>query len=181
MKQAYFIAFFLTSILLLNSCGKESSTTIERIPHELEGTWFRSFPNKVWVGHNEPIIERGETHIRVTFHDTGEFEYNRTVLGLYKGTTMDDTSAISVELGTYSPEEESIEIILEKFFFWDSFYGDDVWISEGNVNPSRFKDASYEIHGDELNLVYFTFTDIVTSEQEIPGLQKYDEVFVKDE
>ena len=179
MKQVYLTVLVFTSILLLSSCEKETKTMMSN-PEELEETWFRSYPNKVWGGHNQPSFERGETHIRITFQDNGEFIYNRTTLGLYEGTSIDDTTAIIIESGTFSAEKGAIEIILNKRIWWDSFYEDMEEFEESGVNPNRYMDVTYEIINEELNLEYFTETDIITDEQEIPGLDKFEEVYVKE-
>jgi len=159
MKQAYLTVLVFTSILLLSSCDKEISTTIMN-PQELEETWFRSYPNKVWGGHNQPSFERGETHIRITFQENGEFIYNRTVLGLYEGTSIEDTTAIRI--------------------WWDSFHEEMEGFEESGVNSNRYMDVTYEIINEELNLVYFTATDLITDEQETPGLDKFEEVYLRE-
>ena len=178
MKQALLRIFIFTSILILSSCEKESPITID--PDKLENTWFRSYPNKVWGGHNQPSFERGETHIRITFRDNGEFIYNRTVLGLYEGTSIEDTTAIIIESGIFSADEETMEITLNKRIWWDSFYGATVDFEESRVNSNRYRDVTYEVNDNELNLVYFTANDIITGEQETPGLEKFDEIYVKE-
>ncbi len=180
MKQAYLIVLVFTSILLLDSCQKETSTTMMSNPEELEGTWLRSYANKVWGGHNQPSFERGETHIRITFQDNGEFIYNRTVLGLYEATAIEDTTAIIIESGTFSAEEGKIEIILNKRIWWDSYYEDMEEFEESGVNSNRYMDVTYEIINDELKFVYFTETDLISEEQETPGIDKFEEIYAKE-
>jgi len=126
------------------------------------------------------IFERGETHIRIIFRENDEFIYNRTVLGLYEGTSIEDTTAIIIDSGIFSADEGTMDITINKQIWWDSFYGPTVNFEEGNVIANKFKDVTYEINGNELNLVYFSWTDIVTEEQEIRGLQKHEETYVKE-
>ena len=179
MKHALLIILAFAGILLSSSCSNETSSIMSNL-EELEGIWFRSYPNKVWGGHNQPSFERGETHVRLTFQDNGEFIYNRTVLGLYENTLIEDTTAIVIESGTYSLDEETIEIVLNKRIWWDSFYADMVGFEESGVNSKRFMDVTFEIISDELNLVYFTATDEIYDEQETPGIDKFEEVYIKE-
>lgn len=179
MNQVFLIILFSASILLSSSCKKDTSTVIAN-SEELEGTWFRSYPNQVWGGHQQPSFERGETHIRITFKDNGDFIYNRTVLGLYEGTSIEDTTAIFIESGTFIAAEEELEINLNRRIWWDSFYEDMNEFEESGVDSKRYMDVTYEIVNDELNLVYFTATDDISNEQETPGLDKFDEIYVKE-
>ena len=166
-----------TSILLsTSSCKKETVIA----PEDLEGTWFRSYPNKVWGGRNQPSFERGEAHIRITFRDNGEFIYNRTILGLYEGTSIEDTTAIVIESGTFSTEEGTIDITLNNRIWWDSFYKDMEEFETSGVDPNRYTDVTFEIINEELNLVYFTATDLISDEQERIGFDKFEETYVKE-
>lgn len=179
MKQPYLAIFIFLSCSLFISCESDSfSATMNS--GELEGTWFRSYPNKVWGGHNQPSFERGETHIRVTFQENGIFIYNRTVLGLYEGTAIGDTSAIIIESGTFSKDEETIDITLNKRIWWDSFYEDMNEFEESGVDTNRYMDVTYQINDQKLNLVYFTATDEITDEQETPGIDRFEEVYIKE-
>lgn len=168
------------SILLFYSCDKGSSSNTMVSLEDLEGSWFRSYPNSVWGGPNQPSFERGEAHIRIRFSDNGNFIYNRTILGLYEGTTIVDTNSIVIESGTFSLEEETIDIVLHKRIWWDSFYEDMEDFEESGVNSNRFMDVTVEIINKKLNLEYFTATDDISDEQETPGLDKFVEVFVKE-
>ena len=112
-----------------------------------------------------------------SFKENEEFEYSRTVLGLYEGSAPTDTSALSIELGTYTADENTIDIELTKRFWWDSFYENMEDLEESGVNANRYMEVSYEIIDGALHIVYFTLTDVVTEEQETPGWEKYEEVY----
>lgn len=180
MKQAYLIALAFMAILLLSSCEKDTSTTIKSIPDELEGIWFRSYPIEIWTPADSPPLFQGETHVRITFQDNGEFTHNKTSLGWYKGTSIDDTSGISINSGTFSAEEGKIEIILHKQIWWDCGNGNVKEFEEAGVISNRYVDVTYKILNEELNLVYFHRTDILPDIQETPGLDKFEEVYVKE-
>lgn len=175
MKQVYYIGLLIVNILLLFSCVKEPSNM-----EEIEGSWFRSFGNKISGGHNQPSFERGESHVTITFGNNGEFVQNTTILGVYEGNTINDTSAIMIELGTYTTEDENIEIIINERFSWDSFFGDIVEFGENNMlQPRIYKDGTYEITNEEMKLEYVTEEDYVLEEQETPGFDKHEEVYIK--
>lgn len=174
MNQVKLIGVLVLSVSLLISCDKESFNM-----EELEGNWFRSHKNKVWGGHNKPSFERGESHITITFSDNGEFVRNRTVLGIYEGTNINDTSAIVIESGTFTTENDAIEILLNERIWWDSFYEDMDGFEASGIDPNKYKDITYQINGQELKLEYFIQTDIISDEQETPGLDKFEEVFIK--
>ena len=180
MKQAYLIFFALASIILSSSCESDPSVTTNINTENLIDTWFRSYPNLVWGGHNSPPFERGETHIRITFQENGDFIHNRTVLGLYEGQSIEDTTAVVIESGTYSANEGALDIVLDKRIWWDSFYDDLKEFEESGVHTNTFMDASFEILNDDLNLTYFTKTDLISEEQETPGIDKFEEVYTKE-
>lgn len=174
MNYVKLIGMLALSASLLISCHKESFKQ-----EELEGSWFRSYKNKVWGGHNKPSFERGESHITITFSDIGEFVRNKAVLGIYEGTNINDTSAIVIESGTFTTENDKIEVLLNEHIWWDAFYEDMDSFATSGIDPNKYKDISYQINGKELKLEYFIQTDLISDEQETPGLDKYEEVFIK--
>ena len=178
MNRVYLIGILLMNILLLSSCDKEASN-MHSDPEELHGTWFRSYANKVWGGHNQPSFERGESHITITFGENGEFIHNKTVLGIYEGTTMEDTSAIIIVSGTFKTENETIDITLDKRIWWDSYYEDMQDFEESFANPDKYIDVTFEIINEDLKLIYFIETDLITDEQEVAGLDKFEELYTR--
>jgi len=103
-----------------------------------------------------------------------EFVQNTTILGVYEATSINDTSAIMIESGTYTTEDENIEIIINERISWDSFFGDTVEFGENYMlQPRIYEDGTYEITNEELRLEYFTVEDYVSEEQETPGVDKH--------
>ena len=183
MKPASVILLAFTGILLFSACDKDTLETPSSDPENLEGTWFRSHPIKVWGGHNQPSFERGEAHIRLSFQDNGEFIHNRTVLGLYEDQSPEDTTGVTIEFGTYTAGEREIDIDLNRRIWWDSFYDDMANyedFAESGVNPDKYLDVTYEIIEGTLHLVYYTRTDLITPEQGTPGLDKFEEAYTKE-
>ncbi len=174
MKKLKFLILLLANFILLVSCQNNSSQT-----DELEGVWFRSYKNKVWDRATNTSFERGETHVTLSFMEDGSFTKNRTVFGLYDGTSIQDTTAIVIENGTYSLDNENIDITLTQRLWWDSFYGDMEGLEESGFNAHRYQYMTYNIIESELFIQYFIETDIFTPMQEIPGLDKFGERFMR--
>lgn len=163
--------------IITNDLGELETMTNN--PEALTGTWFDSSPVEIWVGDNQPLLERGEAHARVTFQENGEFIYNRIYLGLHEGTSIEDTTSMITESGVYNAEEGAIEIILDKRILWSPSSG---YIEQFELNSfaqNRYMDVTFEINIEELYLVYFTATDLISPEQETPGLDKFEEVYTK--
>lgn len=179
MKQVYLIGILIINILILSSCNKEDSSMMPTNVDELEGSWFRSYSNRVSGGPNQSSFERGELHITITFRENGEFIHNTTFLGLYEGTSDDDTTAVIIESGTYTVQNENIEILLDKRIWWDSFYEDMEDFEESNYNPNKYKDMTFEIINEELKLEYLMITDVISELQETPGVDKFEEFYIR--
>lgn len=175
MKKVCLIGCLTVFLVMIGSCDNDPSPVVTTDPAELMGTWVRTFPNRVGGATSDsPVIERGETHIIITFKDNGEFVYNRTTLGIYAGTSPKDTSSIRIESGNYLADDGNIDVVLDRLIWWDSFYTDMEGFEEAPVIPNRLKFVTFKIVDGELNLVYFISTDAISEDQVIPGLNKFD-------
>ena len=176
MKKLHLIGILIINLVILSSCDKEEvSTDIG----DLKESWFRSYKNKVSGGPNEPSFFRGESHINLTFSENGEFIKKRTTLGLYEGTSLEDTTSIVIESGTYTVQNDSIKIILDRRIWWDSFYEDMEDFEDSNYDPNKYMDMTFKVIEDELKLEYFIVTDVVSEDQEKPGVDKFEESYTK--
>lgn len=146
----------LLIFVTLFSCKKEA-INIEHDcsnPENLYGCWFRKFPDSVWSPSGP--IEMGEVHIIVNFTREGVFSYKIINLGLYENSTLADTSAWKIDIGTYEIDQNKIGIQIENSFWWDSFYKDmdkpELFEIDGFIE--KYRNASYELKNDTL---YFTY------------------------
>jgi hypothetical protein len=181
MRKTIILVFLLPMFI---SCNKDNTTLgsfIDVSYADLVGDWFRSEPTRVWSAEDENKV-RGETHYTVSFYENGAFEYNRTTLGLYEKTTIEDTTGFRIQHGSYVLNENQIEIDIDVYTWFDTFYGDMIE-PETNYYDSNYKflflDASVEINDDILTFIHYTLTDLLDPSQETPGLDKNENDYVR--
>lgn len=170
------ILLALTTLII--SCGKEDTVRLTNV-NDLQGKWFRSYDNTFAGNIYQPSFERGKVHVTINFKKDGKFLHNTTFLGIYEGTTITDTSAIIIESGIYTTEGNTITINLEKSKWWDSFYENMEDFKVENINPNKYKDITFEITDRDLEFIYIIETDVISDEQETPGIDKYEEYYTK--
>jgi len=151
--------YFLSLIFLFSACNQQELTTELPTDGTLSGNWFRMITNRVFIGPGQDPIERGETHFILSFTDDGQFSYKTVTLGLYEGTNPTDTSAWTIDTGTYILNDDEIEISLEDYIWWDSFYEDMTEPETIDIqNSQKYKDVRHTIISNRLKFEYSNLT-----------------------
>lgn len=155
-------------------------STVQR--NDLIGFWFRSTPIKFSALPPNPAFERGEHHFTMKYFEDGFFEYRRTSLGFYENQNPLDSSAIVINSGMYELINNILTINIFHKTYITIFDGNEVTrdTSGRRINfqtTYQWPRAEFIDNPDSLKFTYHIITDVISSEQEVLGVDKIVELF----